>query len=228
MRETSWMLGTFVLFMVLSFSALIQTGCSNPPTASTAITWDSPQIYDNNSGSTAHLGLQVNGAPATDVLVVLSGGFPESPVTASYSYPITDGGQAYAFYQFGSFTYTAGATYVLSSKAMGKTASVTLVGPGGITNDLDSNGAVTLVTVSHPGSFNAFYLLDSSYNPISILSPTTFPVTVNAGSAYPGASGTVYDVETYLSNSTTLVANGKMGFGQVVAFSQRDQGVTVP
>lgn len=217
------------------------SGCSstpsNPstptatPTATVVFNWAYPEIYTTNNYPAAYIQLQVNGSPVTDAAVTLSGSFVGSPVTAAYQTTINHSGQLYANYQFQSFTYTAGQTYIMATTDLGATASATVVAPGGVSLSLDSNGAVTLADAAIPGNSN-FIVVDDSGGTTTTLSLTnvTFPVTIAPppSTVYPGGSGTIYDVDVRSQYKTNTASNATVALGSIYLWEEKDQPVTIP
>lgn len=230
--------GILVLF---ASAVLLGPGCGNSPaspadptptpTATVSISWAYPEVYSTNNTASAYIQLQVNGSPVTNAAVTLAGSFAGAPVTAAYQAPITHSTQVYADYQFQSFTYTAGQTYILITTVLGKTASATLTAPGNVSLSLDSNGAVTLADAGFPGNHN-FVVVDDSGGTTTTLSltNTTFPVTLAppTSSVYPGGSGTVYEVDVRSQYNTTTATNATVDFGAIELWEEKDQPVTIP
>lgn len=222
---------------------LTQTGCPNntpatpaapTPTPTVLIEWAyaGVQHYDyfGSPSVTSFVQLRANGQPVTNAGVTLFGTFPGAPQVLTYLGPATFSGQVFGSYENGSFTYQAGATYILSTTALGKTASVTSVAPGNMTLGLDSNGAVTLVSWAVEGDKDHVIVDETPANVRTfgvtsgdVDSPVTIPST-----AYPGASGSTYQTEIRLGNSTTFVSNALVTFGKFDIWDQKDRGVTIP
>lgn len=238
-----------VILAGLSFAAAILAGCpsknspsnpsSNPtstftptitstPTVTATVVTDwwaaNIQFQDGTSnGSAAYFYIQVNGQPATTAGVTLSS------VPAGVSIPLTYTGSTinegapgiFADYYANHYTpLQGGQTYVLSSTALGQTASATLVAPGPISLGTDSsNGnAITQVSWTHGGTTSGS--VSVFVNETSPGSTTTFntssgvvtsPVNINESTAYPGGFGSqylicpsVYNVFNSVSNATLL------------------------
>lgn len=225
---------------MLSVSMLILgPGCgsspSSPsgptPTATVSISWAYPEVYTTNNYPNGYIQLQVNGSPVTNAAVTLTGSFAGAPVTGVYQAPITHSTQVYASYQFQSFTYTAGQTYIITTTALGKTASATLTAPGNVSMSLDANGAVTLATAALPGNHNFVVVGDSGGTTTTLsLTNTTFPVTLAppTSSVYPGGSGTIYEVDVRSEYDTTTATNATVDFGAIELWEEKDQPVTIP
>ncbi len=202
-----------------------------PPTPTVVFNWAYPEIYTTNNSPSAYIQLQVNGSPVTNAAVTLSGSFAGAPVTAVYQSAITHSGQVYADYQFQTFTYTAGQTYIISTTALGSTAAVTVTAPGNVVLSLDANGAVTLADAGLPGGKGFVVVEDNPYTTTTLnLSNPAFPVTLAppTSSVYPGGSGTVYDVDVRTEHDSTTATNATVAYGSIELWEEKDQPVTIP
>ncbi|HVM32287.1 MAG TPA: hypothetical protein VMU88_04070, partial [bacterium] len=197
--------------------------------SSVTIAWAYPEIFYNNGNSSAYLQLQVNDSPVTDAAVSLSGNFPGAPVTLAYASPVTHSGNVYASYQVLGFSYVAGDTYIFTSTALGKTASATLSAPGNLTLSADANGAVTLVNAGIPGSDNSISVYDSSGVTNTLyLSNATFPVTIDASTAYAGISGTIFNLAVNAENDGGTAHNAGVSYGDFEVAAEASRSVTLP
>lgn len=214
-------------------------GCSsssNPsspaptPTPTVAIDWAYAEIEGGNTSSSfALLQVRVNGSPVTDAAVSMSGNFTGAPLAASYNAPVTHSGVVFAGYHFPSFNYEVGKNYILSTTALGKTASVTFTAPGNFTFSSDANAAVTEVSWTDPGNHDFVEIYDPVGNSDTFyINYATSPVDITPATAYPGSTGSVYNIYARTQYFTTSVANASVTLGEVGIWYEYDQDVTVP
>jgi hypothetical protein len=220
--------GTFcLLFFIVSLNTLM-VGCgskNNPatPVASTptatptvSIVWDAPFIeMDSINGTvnlTANMDLQVNGQAVTNAAVSLMDSTAATIWALPYYGPTTLGGQVYAeYYNYNNFAYTPADVYVLTTTALGKTASLSVTLPGSILAIPDGAGAITQVFSS---GGDVHQLQVTEINPASVLtynstptgaSPYSIPVT-----AYTETAGYSYTFTDYDTVDLSSITNGSL------------------
>ncbi len=233
--EIKWMLGVWGLFLAASLS-VFQAGCGSkssptgPVAGAVTFTWAEPFISEINGGSGVEMGLEVNGAPYTAAAVSLSGNFPGAPVALAYDGPVSHSGHAYSDYYNGSFTYSPGSTYVLSTDVLGTVGSVTLVAPGAVTwQTATAGGAVTLVTCSTPVDFS-FLEIENSAGATDTLSLSnfTFPVTINTGTTYPITPPHLYGMDVGAGVTVSSISNATLAYGAVSIYQEWEASISVP
>ncbi|HET9868939.1 MAG TPA: hypothetical protein VFR02_00365 [bacterium] len=232
MRAFRWGFGTFLAVVILGLGAFSQEGCGSSPSSpggnSAGIVWYSGQVLTGTySGPGANISLRVNDSPVSDATVVLSGGFPESPVTLGYVTTETDSGKDYAVYVTHSFTYVPGAGYTIASMSSALTASAGIVAPGGATFLSDASGVVTQVGEAHPGDTGNLYIMDGSGNSVLSNLSGPYPIDLVDPTTYGGSSGTAYLLDANTESSTSTLTGGTMEYG-LTAEEDDYQPVTLP